>query len=335
MVSVTPKTVTISNGTANDASVVDGEYVKLFANDATLATAVTAIEANTPAKQGAANTFTAANTFSGTVTLGTVAGTLTVTGGTTFQKNPAGVLTSKITPPYYTSAATITIPAGNMAVTSTGFTITLAADRTISLASSGAGGLASGSEANDTWYYPWLIADSTGANTPHGVFHTSYTSAPTIPSGYDRAAWLSNVAIRNAGADILPFAFTGWPYAPDCVYNVTIARPNGTAGATSVLEVAAGAAATSYTDVNCTSYIPPFATMGRFWLSGTAGATAAVINIRTNGMLNDGHGIVQDIATNRYAGKTVLMATDANQVIEYAASVAAPSVQIAVEGWRI
>jgi hypothetical protein len=42
-VSVTAKSRTISNGTANDGSVVEAEMVELYNNDATLATAINAL----------------------------------------------------------------------------------------------------------------------------------------------------------------------------------------------------------------------------------------------------------------------------------------------------
>lgn len=44
MVSVSGKTQTFVNGTPNDANPVDSEFVALFNNDATLASAVTSIE---------------------------------------------------------------------------------------------------------------------------------------------------------------------------------------------------------------------------------------------------------------------------------------------------
>jgi hypothetical protein len=194
----------------------------------------------------------------------------------------------------------------------------------------------SGAEAANTWYYVHVIGDSTGVNPTSAVFSTSRTAGGiTLPSGYDKSFVIPKFAVRNdASSDIIPFDFVGWPFAPNCVYNVTIARPNGTAGPTSVLDVAVGAAATSYTNVDCSSFIPPISTMGLFNLSGTAGASAAVVNVRPDGETHDGRGIVQDIDTQRYAPIDFMMKTSASQVIEYKSSVAAPKVQIAVVGWR-
>lgn len=51
----------------------------------------------------------------------------------------------------------------------------------LSTATSGAGGLDTGSIANSTWYYVWLIENSSG--TVSGIYSLSST-APTLPSGY-------------------------------------------------------------------------------------------------------------------------------------------------------
>jgi hypothetical protein len=44
MVSITPKSRTLVNGTANDATPVEMNFTELYNNDATLATAVTTLE---------------------------------------------------------------------------------------------------------------------------------------------------------------------------------------------------------------------------------------------------------------------------------------------------
>lgn len=65
MVSVSPKSVTFTNGSANDASQVDSEMTALFNNDNTLATAVTDIE-NGNIKSG--TTLTINSSFGGSPT---------------------------------------------------------------------------------------------------------------------------------------------------------------------------------------------------------------------------------------------------------------------------
>ncbi len=60
---------------------------------------------------------------------------------------------------------------------------------------SGAGGLDSGAEAANTWYYIWAIGKADG--TKSAILSTS-SSAPTMPSGYDFKALVS--AVRNDGS---------------------------------------------------------------------------------------------------------------------------------------
>ena len=68
----------------------------------------------------------------------------------------------------------------------------------IDMTVSGAGGLDTGSEASNTWYYAWIIARADG--TKSGVFSTS-SSAPTMPSGYTYKALVG--AVRNDGSSNL------------------------------------------------------------------------------------------------------------------------------------
>lgn len=239
--------------------------------------------------------------------------------------------------PVYASAATITLPSGTRYTSSDGvLDMILASDVTLNLANSGAGGreAGTGAEAGNTWYYVHVIGDSTGVNPANAVLSTS-ASVITLPSGYDKSVVIPKFAIRNdAASDIVPFTMHNWPQAPYCAYNVTIARPNGPAGPTSILEVAAGSASTSYTDVtNAPRFIPPFCRLANFWLSGTAGASAAVVTIRPNGETHDGFGLVYTLDETRYPGALITMAVDSGQLIEYKSSVSSPKVQIAVAGW--
>lgn len=324
----------IDAGNLIDAAHLNAEFNQLLDESNSQDTRLSAVEGGNTTISGN-KTFSGSVTVTGTTTLNTVAGSPSFTGQATFAKSPIGVFTGAISAPVYATAASVTIPAGNRALTSASEVITLAASRTVSLAASGAGGLDTGTEAIDTSYYIWLIADSTGANTPHAVFSTS-TATCTLPSGYDKRALLVGFFCHNDSAsDIVPFTYAGWPYAPKCLYNVTIARPNGTAGPTSVLEVAPGSAATTYTNIDCSKFIPPFSTTGIFFLSGTAGTSSAVITMRPGGQTHDGFGIVQDINEHRYAGYVTPMATSASQVIQYKSNSAAPKVQIAVVGWEL
>lgn len=68
----------------------------------------------------------------------------------------------------------------------------------------GVNGLDTGSRTNTTWYYVWLIMNTSG--TIGGLFSTSSTS-PTLPSGYIYKRLVG--AVRNHFSLIIPFITTG------------------------------------------------------------------------------------------------------------------------------
>jgi hypothetical protein len=80
--------------------------------------------------------------------------------------------------------------------------IVLTASLDPDVTTSGANGLDTGVVANDTWYFVYVIADSTGVNPVAALFSTSY-AAPTLPSGYDRFRRIGS-ARRGTGA-FVPF----------------------------------------------------------------------------------------------------------------------------------
>jgi len=74
---------------------------------------------------------------------------------------------------------------------------------TAAITSSGANGLDTGSEASSTWYYVYVIGDTSGVNSPASLLSASATS-PTLPSGYDVHRRVG--AVRNdSGSDFIPF----------------------------------------------------------------------------------------------------------------------------------
>lgn len=278
------------------------------------------------------------NTTTGVLSVATAAGgTIGTTTWVTVGNSSA--VPKPVTAPYYASAASITIPAGNSAITSGGVIITLAADRTISLASTGAGGREANTTSEDanTWYYPWLIADSTGANTPHAVWSNS-TSDIALPSGYDQKARLNGVACRNDGSsNIVPFTISGWPYAPFTQYDVFFNRGGGASvGPTSVLDVSGSGASTSFADVtNTPKFIPPISKMGLFWFGVATVSGTPLAYLRTKGAVggHDGYQVLVQAGDTSAVNVSVPLATDASQLIQYKGSAAAMFIDVAVAGW--
>lgn len=71
--------------------------------------------------------------------------------------------------------------------------LTVASTITVDITTSGAGGLDTGSEAADTWYYIWLIKHDT-TEVVTGMFSASPTS-PTMPTNYTMKRLIG--AVRN------------------------------------------------------------------------------------------------------------------------------------------
>jgi len=142
----------------------------------------------------------------------------------------------------YNTAAQVQIGAGrcraddnitNMVVTST---------ITVDITSSGANGLDTGSEANSTWYYVWLIKN-TSSGTLAGMLSTSSTS-PTMPSGYTKKRRIG-VAYNDSSGDLFDFQQHG--HGKDRIYDWIMPRSD--------VQIASSLNATSYTNVTV-SYMP-------------------------------------------------------------------------------
>jgi hypothetical protein len=137
-----------------------------------------------------------------------------------------------------------TIGVGQCADSTDTYKIDVPSALTVTITTSGAGGLDTGSEAASTWYAVFVISDSTGTNSPVGLFSLSATS-PTLPSGYDifrRVGWVRN----NASSDFRRFEQQDSGSSRLIRYQESL---------TDLLVLNAGGA-TSYTDISLTSYVP-------------------------------------------------------------------------------
>lgn len=116
---------------------------------------------------------------------------------------------------FATSTATVTADALTMDAGG-GSTVGLTSvSVSASLASSGANGLDSGSVANNTLYYLWIIRKSSDG-TLGALWSTSSTS-PTLPSGYDQKMLISgnrtdgSAHVYAATQTGRKFMYTSWP----------------------------------------------------------------------------------------------------------------------------
>lgn len=181
----------------------------------------------------------------------------------------------------------------------------------VSLASSGAGGLDTGSEASDTIYYVWLIWNET---TLSGLISASAT-APTMPSGYTYKALVGSF-FNDSSSDIVDFDQKG---------NVTFCRDtilsSGTATTSTALDI---------------SPVPPIANLffAELGLENSAAAFSQAI-------IRDSSGnIILDIFKNpsidseEMAGIETFPLWGTNSV-EYNVGSGTQNLDIAVVGWMV
>jgi hypothetical protein len=122
---------------------------------------------------------------------------------------------------------------------------------TVDVAASGVNGRDAGSEAANTWYSVWIIADSNGVNPVAGLLSTSSTT-PTLPAGYNkkrRLGWTRNNGSSN---------FMLWQQV---IQSGNARKYLYDAEAAANVEVLTAGSATAYTTVNCSSFVPPTSTL--------------------------------------------------------------------------
>lgn len=195
---------------------------------------------------------------------------------------------------------------------------------TAAITSSGAGGLDTGSEAADTWYAVWAIADSTALNSVSVLLSTSFTS-PTLPSGYDlkRLIW----AVRNnTSSDFINFMQSGTGATRTCwwVEDSSNVRP------------LVNSSDTTWTTVDCSAYMPPQTEVGILQINyetGTGGSANDGCDVRADGSAGSPISIHPGFKGSVKSFYQVLCPVSEDQAIEYKVDDAANQATIIVVGW--
>lgn len=146
----------------------------------------------------------------------------------------------------------------NVAATQTGVLPVAAGtgDITINTAANGAGGLDTGSMANNTFYAVYAIGDSYGVNDGSAIISANLTS-PLMPQGYDMYFRIGYIKSSGAAA-ILPFRQDGCGLDRWMWYDAPIAT-----------DVTNGSSAT-FAAVDCSAGLPAATpTMARFYCAFT------------------------------------------------------------------
>jgi len=226
----------------------------------------------------------------------------------------------------YVSATTIQIEAGSCRDSTDTDDIVLASNQNVAITTSGANGLDTGSEASNTWYYVYVIYDNADVLAEAGLLSTSSTS-PTLPSGYDTFRRVG--AVRNDGSsDFLKFYSSGSGRRKKIMYDED--------GSTTQVLTAGGA--TSFTNVDCSSYIPSTSTFGYFQWGILPNNDTDYLDIRTDGGTGatPTHSFVRqggDFAVDSSMRSQGTLHTNSTQVIEYLVSDAIADAFIVVRGY--
>lgn len=217
--------------------------------------------------------------------------------------------------PTYASAATITLPIGLKARNSadTADIEVTGSNITLSLATSGAAGLDTGSEASNTWYYVYLIRKSSDGTVSavFSVTNEAVSGSITYPSGYDQKRQLP-IAVRNNGSsNILSFYIQNWGINPTIMYNTDF--PGSSTDTNTQTNVLDNGSAGSFTSVSCASYIPPISTIGIFHSAQTTAGTITYLRAAGSSLTNG-------LAVRNYDEDThahLVVPTNTSQAIEY------------------
>ncbi len=190
-----------------------------------------------------------------------------------------------------------------------------------------------GGEAPSTWYYLYAITDGI---TPGLILSTRNGAGGEtlldLPTGYEDTRQLPFAVRNDASANFLPWLVAnGWPDRPLIKFTNLFLGHTNTPPATAVLNASSGA--TTYTDVDCSAFIPKIARIGYFNVLFSRAVTSYHY-VRPNGVTSDVEGFMTT-SDSSIAQRNLFMDTDASQVIEYKAGTTSVISAIAVAGFVI
>jgi len=197
----------------------------------------------------------------------------------------------------YSSATTVQVLSGVCREDSNvAFIVYAGAPLTANITSSGAGGLDTGSEASNTWYYVYVIQNPTTGTV--SVLISASPTSPTMPSGYTRKRRIGSF-LNSSSGNIRPFAQGGTGSERRYLY------------LDGYHTLVVYGTDSSWTDVDCSDDIP--ATSRDFLMQlKNLNNNGDIVYVRVNGQTSN------DVWRVKYNdGIAETMVTDENQLIEY------------------
>jgi len=224
------------------------------------------------------------------------------------------------------SNTTLTIGVGQCRDSLNVIDMNVAATLTINAAVNGANGLDTGSLAASTWYYAFVIGDSTAYNAPAALVSLSAT-APTLPFGYDSFRLIG--AMRTDGSShFLKF----WQAASSgsmrtLFYDVNqLVNATLTSNSLATISVAVG--------------VPPLAaTMAWFNLAYTANSAANTVSFRITGSAATTplFSLANPVAAQPMGAQVKLLTevSSSNASIDYILSSGSDNLSLSVQGFEL
>jgi len=162
------------------------------------------------------------------------------------------------------------------------FNISLSGKVTVDITSSGVNGLDTGAEAGNSWYYVYIIADSSKENATAGIL-AKFPTGPTMPSGYDKYRLIGQV-FNDGSSNFLAFEQVMHHLNQnERIYYYDSARAN--------LRILNAGAATSFTSVLTSRHVPVFKDRWAIFVvemdnSHASSAAADRVHLRTTNSTN-------------------------------------------------
>lgn len=226
--------------------------------------------------------------------------------------------------PDYVNSHSIVVQHGQCSDSTNTMVIRTEDNITVSLNTSGIGGLDTGTKQPNQWYYVWIISNDSGSQV-NAIFSLSRTN-PTMPNGYTKKRVLRAAFRTDGSSNIIPFTIgAGWPHHPEFYYETefdgSITTP------TTLLH---NVSATDFTDLNCSNFVPPTSARGIFYIWFNSNSRDAFF--RENGSTSNG--IRFRSVKNPSMYSDVFLNLDDNQILEYKTSTTT-NLHLSVRGFVI
>lgn len=218
------------------------------------------------------------------------------------------------------SNTTLTIAAGYAKDSDNIIDIKLASAATLNAATTGADGLDTGSLANSTMYYLYLITDT--VNKRVATLLSASSSAPLMPYGYDGKLLIA-FALTDGSAHFLPMVQTGY-------YNEKWYRWG------TMISVVSGGSANTDTAVDCSAAVPAVAQVEIFIYADFTPATANDYATVKYYLATDGDKIIGSVASKANSNSFIVPSVLVTGVpkVEYCNSAASGSTNVLVTGFK-